>query len=188
MKTATFAFGRRRSSERSRATLGRTQASPGTSRQIANGRVSFRSCRKSCGRLPGRIAYNAIVSALFHQFVAIATSVLLALPPGSCWVLQRFERDDRSPVQAECCCTPTDAATQSQPTPEAPVPPRVKCCCAQDAPLPEKSVKPFDVSLSFAALSDLFVFAPEAGAEDAAAISPLSSNPRLHVLQCVWRC
>src|ERR1700722_284682 len=127
------------------------------------------------------------MTTFLHQFVAVVTSLVLALPPGSCGVFQRHDLAGSIPPKAEGC----HRTTPNPPCDSRNVParPSIKCCCAQDATLPAKSVKPTS-PLNWA----YFVIADPLSADLAfllggeTAITPIRSGPRLHVLQCVWRC
>lgn len=129
------------------------------------------------------------MNAFFHQFVAVATSLVLALPPGSCSGFQRHDRAESAPVKKASCCHET---TPNRPCDSGNVPAQpttVKCCCAQDAALPAKSVQPTSpLNLAFFVVADPLSpdLATLLGGETA--ITPIRPNPRLHVLQCVWRC
>src|SRR5262245_29823616 len=91
--------------------------------------------------LPCFVAYNWGVNTLLQQFVAVATSLILALPPGSCSVFQPHDRDDSRPTTKCCHQTSPNTPCDSEKTPAQP---SVKCCCVQDAPLPQKAVEPTD--------------------------------------------
>lgn len=85
------------------------------------------------------------------------------------------------------CC---HRVSQDQPTPsdQAPQPGSVECCCQRDLVPPTKTVE----------LDSDSGFVQPCVADDSTAISygdlqdqetsSLRLEPRLHVLQCVWRC
>ena len=122
---------------------------------------------------------------LLH-LVAFASSVVLALPPGWCCGVVRHERTPPAPVQTGCCHH-TAKGQPSEPE-QPPAPPTVGCCCQRDATVPEKSVQPTDapalvLPLAVELTADLGGQSP---CQAAGVLTP--PGPRLHVLQCVWRC
>ena len=123
------------------------------------------------------------MNSLFLQLVAVATSLVLALPPGWCSGLMRHEQAESVPAKATCCHL--DQPCDSQ---EAPVTPTVECCCSWDATVPEKSVQPSETP-NFVLPLVIAGFTPDLGClAGESLIAPFYSGPRLHVLQCVWRC
>jgi hypothetical protein len=65
----------------------------------------------------------------------------------------------------------------------------VKCCCAQDAALLEKSVKQIDTpDLAFAVVADHVPLNVGSLFGGNAEFSPVHSGPSLQILLCVWRC
>lgn len=127
------------------------------------------------------------MNSFLLQLVALASSVVLALPPGWCSGFMRHDRAEPAPVQTTCCQrTAHDKPSEQE---ETPVDSSVQCCCERDATLPEKSVQPTDtpaLALPLVAGAILADLSRNAGGE--AAETPFPSGPRLHVLQCVWRC
>lgn len=127
------------------------------------------------------------MKSVLLQLVAAASSLVLALPPGWCGAFLRHDRAEPAPVQATCC----HRTAQRHPSnsEQVPVRPTVECCCQREATVPEKSVPPTEVStlalplVADNALADLSVLA-----RGEAAAAPFRSGPRLHALQCVWRC
>src|SRR5262245_18290358 len=80
------------------------------------------------------------------QLVAAASSLVLALPPGSCGALMWPDRAEPAPAEATCC----HRMAQDHPSKPEQVPSRrtVECCCQRDATVPEKSVQPPDAPAS----------------------------------------
>lgn len=123
------------------------------------------------------------MNSLFVQLLAVATSLVLALPPNWCTGLMQHDQAKPAPAKTTCC-------HQGQPCDpqEAPAKPTIDCCCSWHGTVPEKSVQPTDApSLALPVIvagvaSDLDRIAGES------IIAPFHSGPRLHVLQCVWRC
>lgn len=123
------------------------------------------------------------MNSFVFQLVALATSLVLALPPGWCSGLMQHEPAQSAPVKATCCHQ--DKPCDSQ---EAPARPTIECCCSWDATAPEKSVQPTDTPTP--ALPVVVAGrTPNLGClAGESVIAPFHSGPRLHVLQCVWRC
>src|SRR5690242_15489973 len=73
------------------------------------------------------------------QLVAVASSLVLALPPGWCCPPVRHLRAEAAPAPATCChrAAPTRPA---DPEP-LPAPPKAECCCQWDATVPEQPVQ-----------------------------------------------
>jgi hypothetical protein len=125
------------------------------------------------------------MNSFLIQLVAVASSLVLAFPPGWCSGFMRHDRAEPAPAQATCCHR--TAHEQPCESKEAPADPRVECCCARDVALPERSVQPTDIiALPLVADSPLADLGLPVRGE--AADAPFRSGPRLHVLQCVWRC
>jgi hypothetical protein len=126
------------------------------------------------------------MNSLLQQLVAIAGSLILAIPPGWCCGSLPVVPADFTPVRSTCCHhTTKNRPNQSKP-PVAP--PTIKCCCQRDATAPEKSIPKAEAAALVVAL---LVNMP--GDLDAQACWATESilhlpGPRLHVLQCVWRC
>lgn len=127
------------------------------------------------------------MNSVCHQLLAVATSLVLALPPGSCGVFRHQEQAEPAPVKVSCCHTtvPGHPCDSSQ----SPSRPSVKCCCTYDATLPEKSAPPTNsVASAFIVAVDsrpLNVGRQNITATD---FAPLPSGPPLQILLCVWRC
>lgn len=123
-----------------------------------------------------------------HQLLAVTTSLILALPPGSCGAFVQHDRADFAPVKKVSCCHET-APTSPCESGNSPASPGIKCCCGRDAALPEKSVQPTDThDLALAAVADYFPLNIGTLQSGAAAVHPAHSGPRLQILLCVWRC
>jgi hypothetical protein len=127
------------------------------------------------------------MAPLLIQLAAIATSLVLVLPPGWCAVWAQHDVLQRQTIKKTCC----HSAGENRPceAPGTPAdPPSGKCCCSWDATVPNEPVKVAD-----AASSPLLIVAEAAikplGQVSGIADNPLDlSGPRLHVLHCVWRC
>ena len=123
--------------------------------------------------------------ALF-QLVAVATSLVLALPPGWCCIPVSQGRTPAVPEPARCCHR---TAPSGLPQPEEPpARPTAECCCQRDATVPEQPVQPTGpAALAMPLPTDAPALVARPGRADSAGI-PRPPDPRLHVLQCVWRC
>jgi hypothetical protein len=127
---------------------------------------------------------------LLLRLVAVVSSLVLALPPGWCGGFMRHERAvpaPSAPPAKTTCCHHTATDQPSEPE-QPPAPPTVECCCQRDATVPEKSVQPTDAP---ALVLPLVIELPadlggQSRYESAGVLLP--PHPRLHVLQCVWRC
>jgi hypothetical protein len=120
------------------------------------------------------------------RIVVCAISLVLALPPGWCGTFLPHDRAEPAPVQGTCCHR---TAQGSPPEPKQP-PARqtVECCCQRDATVPEKPVQTLDApALALPLLADTSPGLVEEADRDTASFL-LQPGPRLHVLQCVWRC
>ena len=126
------------------------------------------------------------MNAYLHRLIVVATSLVLALPPGFCGGLLRASRADTTPVKASCCQrTAPDHSSDSK---KAPAQPGFPCCCSRDARLVEKPIQQTDAPNLVLPAADNYalVVGFVAGGEWA---SPFDNfDPRLHVLHCVWRC
>lgn len=127
------------------------------------------------------------MNSFLLKLVAVASSLVLALPPGWCSGFMRHEGAVPAPAKTACCHqTAKDQPSGSKQPPAAPA---VECCCQREATVPEKSAQPTEVSslalplVADDALADLSVLA-----RGEAAAAPFRSGPRPHALQCVWRC
>lgn len=126
------------------------------------------------------------MKAVLLRIAVCANSLLLALPPGWCSVFLLHDRAQPAPVRASCC----HQTAQDRPTPAKGVPscPTVECCCRRDAAVPEKSVQPPDAPDLVSLLPAVTPPALPGLAQAVTADVLLLPGPRLHVLQCVWRC
>ena len=126
------------------------------------------------------------MNAFLLQLVAVATSFILALPPGWCRAMHK-DQTSSVPAKAPCC----QGATTHEPSDSgnAPTQPSVECCCSQNTTLPEKPVELTETSgLGLPLLAENVI--PDLGLRslDEAIVAFADSGPRLHILQCVWRC
>jgi hypothetical protein len=124
------------------------------------------------------------MNSLLLQFVALGTSLVLALPAGWCGLFVRNGQAKCMPAKATCCHGPAS----SEPS-KAPAQPSVQCCCQRDATLPEKPIQWDDAGrVVMPVVVD--PLAPDLAllATNLTALAPISTGPPLHVLQCVWRC
>ena len=126
--------------------------------------------------------------AFLHPLVVVVTSLVLALPPGSCCVFLQQEWPDTAPVKKASCCHET-APMPPCDEGNSPAKPSFKCCCEREAALPEKSVQPTNtLGLAFAVVAlDVLLNVGSHSAGDAE-FAPVRSGPSLQVLLCVWRC
>ena len=128
------------------------------------------------------------MTAFLQQLVAVVTSLILALPPGSCSVFVHNDRADSAPVKKASCCHKTTPKPPCD-SGNSPTKPSVQCCCARDAALPEKSVQPTDTDdLVFAVVADYFPLNVGSLLGGDAEFTPVCSGPNLQILLCVWRC
>lgn len=127
------------------------------------------------------------MNVFLHQLLAVATSLILALPPGSCGVFRHQDRAETAPVKASCCHTTTsDRPCDSD---KAPSQPSVKCCCAYDATLPEKSAQPTNsIDSAFVVAVDSLSLNGGSQVMAVTELAPLPAGPPLQILLCVWRC
>jgi hypothetical protein len=126
-------------------------------------------------------------SAALH-FVALASALVLALPPGWCGQLTAAGHEaEPAPIT---CCHGQAAPTDSQ----LPAPAASECCCSQPAVMAEKMASssnhqhssPIDQALPVA-LSD--AGQATVGSTFSEPVSPQSAaGLRLHALLGVWRC
>ena len=128
------------------------------------------------------------MTAFLQQLVAVLTSLILALPPGSCCVFVHHDRADSAPEKKASCCHKT-APKPPCDSGNSPAKPSVKCCCARDAALPEKSVQPTDThDLAFTVVADHIPLKIGSTSGDVTDFTPVRSGPNLQILLCVWRC
>jgi hypothetical protein len=129
-----------------------------------------------------------MMHTFLHQLLAVAMSLVLALPPGSCGAVVQHDRADSAPVKKASCCHETahSRPCNSENTPSKPM---VQCCCVRDTALPEKSVQPTDsLDLAFVVVAEHFTMNVGSLLGSHAAVIPAHSGPRLQILLCVWRC
>ncbi len=132
------------------------------------------------------------MNCVIRQLIAVATTLLLASPPGFCSVFaphssatrQASERVSPAPSARCCRSCPVDAPSDSR---EQPAESGWRCCCARDAQLPQKPV-PAPDSVEATAFVTLDVLIECSSLTVPAGYLPVPSGPRLHVLLCVWRC
>src|SRR5262245_40479979 len=75
------------------------------------------------------------MSRLVMRLLVLATSLLLALPPGWCATLPSH-RTAPPPPKASCCCSCKPTASSEHPNPKPTPPPPVKTCCRADLTVP----------------------------------------------------
>jgi hypothetical protein len=123
------------------------------------------------------------------KIVAVVMSLILALPQGFCCVTTLPERPaDPVPMKNSSCCHQAPPKEQKSP-PQAPREQKGKCCCTWDTSIPEKQDNTNDSqSLIEAAFIVDFVGSHVSTPSVTATVTPLLFGPRLHVLQCIWRC
>lgn len=128
------------------------------------------------------------MTAILQQLVAVVTSLILALPPGSCSVFVHNDRADSAPVKKASCCHKT-APKPPCDSGDSPTKPSVKCCCERDAAMPEKSVQPTEThDLAFNLVANHVPLNIGSLFGSDAAFPPVRSGPSLQILLCVWRC
>ena len=128
------------------------------------------------------------MSVFLHQLVAVLTSLILALPPGSCCVFVHHDRADSAPEKKASCCHNTAPKPPSD-SGNSPTKPSVKCCCAQETALPEKVVQPTEAhDLAFAVVAHHVPLNVGSLLGDVTEFTPVRSGPNLQILLCVWRC
>jgi hypothetical protein len=123
------------------------------------------------------------------KLVAFLGSILLALPPGWCCKAAGLERAQPAPVQKSRCC---DGNAPDQPAQSTNIPCQSSnCACCRDgnAVVPEKQEHLDSVTPSF---DVVFATDVDAGVRSMSFVdvpfSVIHFGPRLHILQCVWRC
>jgi hypothetical protein len=99
----------------------------------------------------------------------------------------RPDRAAPAPAQTTCCHHRTAQDRPSEPK-ELPARPGVECCCQRDVTVPEKPVEPPEpAALVLPPVADMpAVLVGQAHGDTAGLVLP--PGPRLHVLQCEWRC
>jgi hypothetical protein len=123
------------------------------------------------------------MNSLFVKLAAVASSFVLALPPGWCSGLMQHDQAKPAPAKAVCCHEDNPCDSQ-----EAPAEPTIECCCSWEATVPEKSGQLTDAA-SLGLPLVVAGFTPDLDwLASESVIAPFHSGPRLHVLQCVWRC
>ncbi|MBI2806609.1 MAG: hypothetical protein HYX68_16635 [Planctomycetes bacterium] len=128
------------------------------------------------------------MTAILQQLIAVVTSLILALPPGSCCVFVQNGPVDSTPVKKASCCHKT-APKPPCDSGKSPAKPSVKCCCERDAALPENSVQTAEThDLAFNVVADHVPLNVGSLIGDDAEFAPVRSGPSLQILLCVWRC
>lgn len=128
------------------------------------------------------------MNTFLYQVIVLASSLMLALPSGSCTAFVRHDGTDSASVKKASCCPQTDHNRPCD-SGQFPSKPSFKCCCERDAALPEKSVQPTDsVKLGFAILADHVPMNVGSVLGIGAAVIPSHSGHHLQILLCVWRC
>lgn len=128
------------------------------------------------------------MNTLLYQLIAIATSLVLAVPPGSCGGFMQHGGAGSAPVKQASCCHET-APERPCNSGNSPSKPSVKCCCERDVALPEKSAQTTDsLDVAFAIVADHVPMNVGTLLSSHAAVFPVHSGPRLQILLCVWRC
>lgn len=130
------------------------------------------------------------MSGIVHILFAVGTSLILALPPGSCCIARELaggKRAKPAPAAMPSCCH--HAAPEQPADSSPPVRPVIKCCCAHDATVPKKPVQP-PANLELAAFSvvEQFILNLVHQPADVCVWTPLPPGPNLQTLLCVWRC
>ncbi|MFG0335292.1 MAG: hypothetical protein ACF8TS_18185 [Maioricimonas sp. JB049] len=123
------------------------------------------------------------MTARFLQFVALAGSFLLVLPPGWCGA---FVGGDRADSAAITCCRTGPVSTPD----EAPAAPESDCCCDRAATPASRVTSPSDLLAAALPLVSVVDLMPKPGPQclRLSTEGVLRSGPRRHVLQCVWLC
>lgn len=135
---------------------------------------------------------NTGMGRLFFQLIAVATSLILASPPGFCSIVvpRKSAAVTKSTIVPRLAsvrrcrsCPVEDQSGQRQ----IPAESGWHCCCSLEPRLTQKPVPPPDAPAAVLAVtcddaSDL-QWVRVADIE-----SPTPSGPRRHVLLCVWRC
>jgi hypothetical protein len=128
------------------------------------------------------------MTVFLQQLVAVVTSLILVLPPGSCSVFVHNDRADSAPVKKVSCCHKT-APKPPCDSGNSPGKPSVKCCCERDAALPEKLVQPIEThDLALAVLADHVPVNVGSLFGGDVEFTPVCFGPSLQILLCVWRC
>jgi hypothetical protein len=128
----------------------------------------------------------AEMNPLLQQLVAVAGSLVLAIPPGWCCGSVPSVPADSAPVRSTCCHHAAKNLPTKSKQPLAP--PTVQCCCQRDATAPEKSTTISDATVMVVPLIVSVPGDPDGQAWCAKESILHLPGPRLHVLQCVWRC
>jgi hypothetical protein len=127
------------------------------------------------------------MKTFIHLFACIVTSLVLALPPGSCCDVTQVDGVETTPVKVACC--PDACTNKPSDSDHAPITPAVTCCCVQHAVLPEKSA-PAIVAVDLPPVivtdrvDEQFALLCIVDANNAV----VRAGPRLQILFCVWRC
>ncbi len=146
------------------------------------------------------------MNALLPKLVTLAASLVLALTPGMCCGLVLACRAGSSLAQQACCqpskapncrvkcglartaCCDQTAKHGTCPSHDTPDRPCNSCCGIRDVTLPEKTIPQTESSNPVLPVvaDNSSNLGSGAGGEAAPAFA--HAGPRLHVLQCVWRC
>src|SRR5262245_5409185 len=113
------------------------------------------------------------------QLAAVLSSFLLVLPPGWC---AGVTHPGHATSAASVTCCHSEQPSKTAPCPASPT---VRCCCHHDLATPKRLVwlAPVDT-----AVQPLFLDAPTEVAGRSGSPISIHPGPRLHLLQCVWRC
>ena len=127
------------------------------------------------------------MNTFLHQLAAVLTSLILALPPGSCSVLVTHNLVNSAPAKKASCCHET--VPRPCDSDNLPSKPSIACCCVHDATIPERSVQPTEThQLAFTVAADHSSVNVGNFVANQADFTPIRSGPRLQILLCVWRC
>jgi len=118
-----------------------------------------------------------------HRAAALAVGLMLAGPRGWCcgWRMAEVA----APQAIARCCGAKQPARPAHPATW----PETRCCCNWVGGLQDQSSTRFDspVLVAFLANGPAFLH-HDALSIRVAAVHPHRVGPRLHLLQCVWRC
>jgi hypothetical protein len=136
---------------------------------------------------------STIMRRRFTRYLVLACSLLLALPPGWCCLLEAHTFGEigkkRLRTCAACCCKDTAKGSETAPDPSAPRPPRCPC---DD----RNSTSPDSAAGKSAGAAVLPIAFGAAGLRPLTPVGdglPLLSFPAgldtsLHLLHCIWLC
>ncbi|QDU94736.1 hypothetical protein [Lignipirellula cremea] len=119
---------------------------------------------------------------LFHLLV-LGNACLLVLPAGwCCFALPQTDGQQVPVAVASCCTVATPHAGESS----EPAAPQVECCCSEQTAVTTSRVE-WNIDPAVILLPPAITPSrPTAGHPPTAILADY--GPRLHVLQCVWRC